>query len=236
MKAILLAGGKGTRLAPYTTVFPKPMMPIGDKPIMEILIRQLKHYGFSEIVLAVGYLSELMISYFGDGHKYGVKISYSKEDQPLGTAGPLSLIEGIDQTFLVMNGDILTSLDFSKFIEHHRREKRMGSVAIHNREVKLDYGIVELYDQKITQYREKPTYNYSVSMGIYLFEPAVLNHIPKNQPFDLPDLIKKLISAGEIVSAYQSNDYWLDIGRHDDYQRAQDGYEEIKRMIFKDER
>jgi NDP-sugar pyrophosphorylase family protein len=234
MKAVLLAGGKGTRLAPYTTVFPKPMMPIGDQPILEILIRQLKRHGFTEIILAVGYLSELMISYFGDGSKYGIKIKYSKEDKPLGTAGPLALIDGLKETFLVMNGDILTSLDFGKFLAQHKAKKCPVTVAVHDREVKLDYGIVQHNGQAIEKYLEKPTYHYSVSMGIYLFEPAALKHIRSGQPLDLPDLVKNLISAGETVGVYESADYWLDIGRHDDYEKAQTGYQEIKKLIFND--
>lgn len=233
MKAVLLAGGKGTRLAPYTTVFPKPMMPVGDQPIMEVLIRQLKNYGFTEIVLAVGYLAELMVSYFGDGSKFGLKITYSKEETPLGTAGPLSLIDGLNETFLVMNGDILTNLDFGKFLAYHREQKRLVTVAVHDREVKLDYGIVQLNDQLIEQYLEKPTYHYSVSMGIYLFEPAALKPIKKNQPLDLPDLIKKLIASGQPVAAYESKDYWLDIGRPDDYEKAQKEISGIAGMIKK---
>lgn len=234
MKAVLLAGGKGTRLAPYTTVFPKPMMPIGDQPIMEILVRQLKQHGFTEIVLAVGYLSELLVSYFGDGSKYGVKITYSREERPLGTAGPLALIGGLDETFLVMNGDILTSLDFGRFLERHRAQRRLVTVAVHDREVKLDYGIVQHDGRGIGQYLEKPTYHYSVSMGIYLFEPAALKQIKKGEPLDLPDLLKGLIAKGETVAVYQSADYWLDIGRHDDYEKAQAGYEGIKKLIFHD--
>ncbi len=233
MKAVILAGGKGTRLAPYTTVFPKPLMPIGEKPILEMVIRQLKSYGFTEIVIAVGYLSELIKAFFGDGSSYGVKIRYSNEKTPLGTAGPLALIEGLDDTFLVMNGDVLTLLPYDKLLKYHKQKKGAATVAVHKRTMKVDYGVVKTSaDSSITDYIEKPELNYEVSMGIYIFEPKALAYIPKDQKLDFPDLVKKMISSNEKIYTYPSDDYWLDIGRHDDYEKAQQEFDQIKDKLF----
>jgi NDP-sugar pyrophosphorylase family protein len=221
MKAVILAGGRGTRLAPYTTILPKPLMPIGDKPILDIVIRQLRRHGFGEITLAVGYLAELLMAYFGNGERLGVHITYSREDRPLGTAGPLSLVPNLSERFLVMNGDVLTAIDYGHLLACHQASGAIGTVAVYPRHVKIDLGIVE-YDaqHRLSNYTEKPTLHYQVSMGIYLFEPAALNFIPQNEHMDLPDLVKKLIAAGETVNCYPYDGYWLDIGRPDDYQQA----------------
>jgi NDP-sugar pyrophosphorylase family protein len=218
MRAIILAGGKGTRLAPYTTVLPKPLMPIGEMPILEIVIRQLQRHGFDDLTLAVGYLAEL---YCGDGSKFNVKLGYSREEQPLGTAGPIALVSGIDDSFLVMNGDLLTTIDYSAMLAYHRERKAMATIACYQRDVKIDLGVIETdADNWVSNYIEKPTYHYSVSMGIYIFEPAVLQFIQKNQRLDLPELVLKLKAAGHPVNIYNFEGYWLDIGRHDDYERA----------------
>ena len=233
MKAVILAGGRGTRLAPYTTVLPKPLMPIGDKPILDIVIRQLRHHGFTEITLAVGYLAELLMAYFGDGERFGVKLAYSHEEQPLGTAGPISLIPGLDERFLVMNGDVLTAIDYTGMLANHHASGAIGTVAVYPRSVKIDLGVVE-YDEQhhLTQYIEKPTHHYRVSMGIYIFEPRVLNFIPKNVRLDLPDLVKQLVAAGETVNCYPYEGYWLDIGRPDDYQQASADFEKLAAQLL----
>ncbi|MFC1540572.1 sugar phosphate nucleotidyltransferase [Candidatus Margulisiibacteriota bacterium] len=224
MKAVILAGGKGTRLAPYTTVFPKPLMPLGDKPILETIIKQLKLGGITEIILAVGYLSDLIKAYFGDGSQFGVKIRYSKEEKPLGTAGPLSMIDGLDGTFLVMNGDILSSISLDQLLAFHKKSQAVATIAVNQRSQKVNYGVIEVDgSQMVSDYIEKPSLDYRVSMGIYLFEPEVLKHIPSDQYLDFPDLIKQLLTKQKKVAAYLSKDYWLDIGRHDDYDRAQKG-------------
>jgi NDP-sugar pyrophosphorylase family protein len=233
MKAVILAGGKGTRLFPYTTVFPKPLVPLGETPILEIIIRQLRSHGFLEITLAVGHLSELIKSYFKDGRSLGVKISYSKEPYPLGTVGPLNLIRGLDDTFLLMNGDILTTLSFSKLIKHHKANKGIATIAVHKRDLNVDYGVIRLNKNKITDYDEKPTIKYNVSMGIYVFEPRVLKYIPQNKKLDFPDLILKLIRKKENVMGYVSMDDWLDIGRHDDYAQAQEEFNNIRKYLPK---
>lgn len=225
MRAVILAGGKGTRLAPYTTVLPKPLMPIGEMPILEIVIRQLARHGFNDLTLAVGYLAELLMAYCGDGSKLGVNIEYSKEEQPLGTAGPLSLIKNLDETFLVMNGDLLTTIDYSEMLKYHRERNALATIACYQRDVKIDLGVIEMdADNWVTNYIEKPTYHYAVSMGIYIFEPAVLELIPQDQRFDLPDLVINLMNKGQRVNVYNFDGYWLDIGRHDDYERAIDEF------------
>ena len=222
MKAVILAGGKGTRLKPYTTVFPKPLMPIGDKPILEIVVQQLKSHGFNGIIMAVGHLAELIMTFFNDGSKYDINIKYTREDKPLGTAGPLALMkEELNETFLMMNGDVLTTLDFSDLVNYHKRNGAIATIALKKRDVKIDFGVVEIDDgNSIVGYKEKPKIDYLVSMGVYAFEPIVLEYIKPNEYLDFPDLIKKLISNGETVKGYVYDGYWLDIGRPDDYERA----------------
>ena len=226
MKAVILAGGRGSRLAPYTTVFPKPLMPIDDKPILEIVIRQLKHAGCDQITLAVGHLAELLVAYFGDGSKFGVQIRYSREEQPLGTAGPLSLVPELDGPFLVMNGDLLTTLNYQTLWEQHRSNGAIATLATYQRDVNIDLGVIET-DSKgwVRGYIEKPTYHYTVSTGIYVFDPAVLQYIPPRERMDLPDLILKLVASGLKVATYPFQGVWLDIGRPDDYQQAVEEFE-----------
>lgn len=221
MRAIILAGGKGTRLAPYTTVFPKPLMPIGDIPILEIVMRQLAHNGFRDLTLAVGHLAELLMAYCGDGKKFGVNIDYSREEEPLGTAGPIALVKNLNNTFLVMNGDLLTTINYSAMLADHRARGAIATVASYQRDVKIDLGVIEYSsDNWITNYIEKPTYHYSVSMGIYIFELAILNYIKPNQRLDLPELMINLIQDKQKVNVFPFDGYWLDIGRPDDYEKA----------------
>ena len=226
MRAVILAGGRGTRLAPYTTTLPKPLMPIGDMPILEIVIRQLQKKGFDDITLATGYLAELLMAYCGDGSKFNVKIDYSREEQPLGTAGPIALVPNLKETFLVMNGGLLTTLDYNAMLEHHRERGALATVAIYQRDVKIDLGVIETdADGYVANYIEKPTYHYSVSMGIYIFEPEILKHIKPNQRLDLPELVLGLMKDGHKVNTYAFDGYWLDIGRHDDYALAIEEFE-----------
>lgn len=233
MRAVILAGGKGTRLAPYTTIFPKPLMPIGDMPILEIVIRQLKHYGIDDLTLAVGYLAELLMAYCGDGKKFGVKLNYSREETPLGTAGPLALVENLNDTFFVMNGDLLTTLDYEAMLQYHRERGALATIACYQRDVKIDLGVIEISsDNWVQNYIEKPTYHYAVSMGIYIFEPEVLQYVKRGERLDLPDLVKKLMSAGQRVNVYNFDGYWLDIGRHDDYERAMSEFAERREKFL----
>jgi NDP-sugar pyrophosphorylase family protein len=233
MQAVILAGGKGTRLAPYTMVFPKPLMPIGDMPILEIVIRQLKKHGFTKIVLAVGHLSGLIEAYFGDGSKWGVSITYSREDQPLGTAGPIALLDDLDENFLVMNGDLLTNIDYSDLMLHHIKSSALSTVSIHTKDVPINLGVLELNkDGKIVNYIEKPTLKYKVSMGIYAFNKDILNYIERGKYLDLPDLIKILLRKNKNVSGYMFEGYWMDIGRHEDYSKVLEEFESVKDKLL----
>jgi NDP-mannose synthase len=221
MKAIVLAGGKGARLVPYTTILPKPLMPIGDMPILEVMLLQMKSAGIKQVVLTVGHLSELLRSFFKDGSQLGIDITYSYEDFPLGTAGPIALVDGIDETFLVSNGDVLTTLDLQDLIKFHREQNAIATIAAHHRQSKIDLGVIEKDgDYRIKGYIEKPVYDFLVSMGIYVFEPAVIPYITRNEYLDFPDLVRRLIAAGERVVGYEFSGYWEDLGRPDDYARA----------------
>ena len=233
MKAVVLAGGKGTRLVPYTQILPKPLMPIGNLPILEVLVRQMKRAGIDEIVITVGHLAELLRSYFKDGSRYGVKISYSMEEQPLGTAGPLSLIDGLDETFLVTNGDVLTTLQIADLVAFHQENKAAATIAMHTREVKIDFGVIQVNgSNEVVGYIEKPSYDYAVSMGVYVFDPRVLAHVPYNQYLDFPDLVLKLLAAGEKVLGYPYSGYWQDLGRADDYIQANDDFDAMKSQFL----
>jgi NDP-sugar pyrophosphorylase family protein len=233
MKAVVMAGGKGTRLAPYTKILPKPLMPIGDQPILEVLLGQMKRAGVEEVVLTVGHLAELLRSFFQDGSRLGLDITYSFEDTPLGTAGPLSLIDGLEDTFLVTNGDVLTDLDFRTLVDFHQHKGAAATIAMHQREVKIDLGVIQFDgEHEVTGYIEKPSYDFCVSMGIYVFEPAVLEHIPYNQYKDFPDLVLDLIAAGERVCGYPFEGYWQDLGRPDDYEQASQDFERLKPLIL----
>ncbi len=233
MKAVILAGGKGTRLAPYTKILPKPLMPIDDMPILEILLRQIKRAGIQNVILTVGYLSELLRAFFQDGERLGLHISYSFETSPLGTAGPLSLVEGLDETFMVANGDILTCLDFCDLVEAHRSRGAAATIASHVRQVKIDFGVIQCDGSSlITDYIEKPTYQFAVSMGIYVFEPEVLQYIPYNQYLDFPSLVLRLIESGEKVVSYPFEGYWQDLGRPDDYEQAIQDFSTLRPKIL----
>lgn len=225
MRAVILAGGKGTRLKPFTTSLPKPLMPIGDTPILEIVLKQLKKYGFTDITLAVSHLSELIRAFFNDGSKWGVHITYSIEDTPLGTMGPLKLIINLPENFLVMNGDVLTDFDIGTFYEAHLRDKAMLSVATIRREAPIDFGVLTIEkNQQITGFKEKPIYTFDVSMGIYVLNRKALGFIPDGVPFGFDQLVLALLGAGEPVRAYGHCGFWLDIGRPEDYDKANSEY------------
>jgi NDP-sugar pyrophosphorylase family protein len=201
-------------------------MPIGDIPILEVVVRQLKYYGFDDITMAVGYLAELLMAYFGDGEKWDVRISYSCEEKPLGTAGPISLVEGLDEPFLVMNGDLLTTLDYERMWKYHSDNGAPATLAAFQRDVEIDLGVIDIDEQnQVCGYIEKPTYRYMVSTGIYIFSLDVLEYIPLGKQMDLPDLILKLLSNGHQVAAYPFEGRWLDIGRPDDYELAVNEFE-----------
>jgi NDP-sugar pyrophosphorylase family protein len=229
MRVIILAGGKGVRLAPLTEVIPKPLVPLGGMPIMEVVVRQLAAQGFGRITLAVGYLSELIQAYFQDGSRWGVDIDYSFEQEPLGTAGPLTQIPDLTDTFLVMNADILTNLNFRELVDHHRSQGNLATIGAYECQVKIDLGvIVKNGHGRIRDYLEKPTSTHLVSMGVYVFEPDVLFFIDGPGYLDFPDLVKRLLAAEKQVGYYRFAGYWLDIGRHEDYYRASQEFDEKK--------
>ena len=230
----LLTGGRGTRLAPLTTVFPKPLVPLGEKPVLEILLRQLARHKFRDVILSTGYLSELLMAVVGDGSKYGVAVTYKHEEHPLGTAGPLALLrDRLSDPFLVMNGDLLTTLSFTALVEHHRREKNDATVAVFPREVKIDFGLIERDgDGRFAGYREKPVYSFEVSMGVYAMSRSVLQYVPDGVKLDMPDLIARIHAAGGRVGCYREDCYWLDIGRMDDYAKAQEQFERNAEMFL----
>src|SRR4029453_4715502 len=222
MQAVILAGGKGTRLKPYTTVLPKPLMPVGDYPILEIIVRQLKKRDFKDIGLAVGHLSQLFQAFFQNGERFGVNIRYSFEEQALGTAGPIALaLDSLDDDFLVMNGDVLTTLNYDKLVAYTKQHKAAATISTFRRKLKIDFGVIETHEDRLEKYIEKPTYEFEVSMGINVFnKDAIRDFIKPGQYLDIPDLMIQLKGAGLPVLCYSETCRWLDIGRVDDYQEA----------------
>lgn len=226
MQAILLAGGKGTRLRPYTTVLPKPLLPIGDYPILEVVVRQLSRAGFGRLVLAVGYHHELLRAFFGDGKRWGLQIAYSLENEPLGTAGPLRCIAELDDHFLMMNGDILTDLRYADLVKFHHASGAELTIATHQRSVSIDYGTLTFDDKgRLSGYEEKPSLSYNVSMGIYVVSRSAVDAIPAGVRFDLPHWVDALLKAGRHVQCYPFDGYWKDIGRREDYESAIEDFE-----------
>lgn len=236
MQALILAGGKGTRLLPYTAVLPKPLMPIGDMPILEIILRQLKNAGFTSVILAVNYLSHMFELFFQDGKKFGIDIQYSFEDRPLGTAGPIAnAIELLQDDFLVMNGDLLTTLDYRQLFNHHLESGFSATIAIHQRRVDIDYGVIKYNNEhNLIGYDEKPSLDFDVSMGInVLNKSSIISLIEKNVFLDIPDLMTKLsVENPKSVSCYKQECEWLDMGRIDDYSIATELFENNRTLYL----
>jgi len=224
------------RLRPYTAVLPKPLMPVGDRPVLDIVIRQLQHSGFDRVTIATGYLAELIEAFFRNGDSYGIPIDYLREHTPLGTAGALGALEDIDRPFLVMNGDVLTDLDYADFVRHHEETDAAATIAAVKRNVEISLGVLRFTDEhqpdRLTGYVEKPALDYEASMGVYCFSPRVMNYLTPGEHLDFPDLIRRLLEAGEVVRAYRSECYWLDIGRHDDYEQALDEFERMRHRLL----
>ncbi len=235
MQALILAGGRGTRLRPYTTVLPKPLMPVGDHPIIEVLLRQLRKAGVTEVILAVGYMGQLFQALFENGSRYGLKISYSLEKKSLGTAGPIALVlDQLEGDFLVLNGDLLTTLDYTRIFSFHREKKASATIGCYPREVAIDFGVIEKDGaHRLVRYVEKPTYHFEVSMGInVLNKKAVAPYLKPDEPLNLPDLMNRLQADGHPVYCYSESCYWLDIGRVEDYQEALEMFESQKDHFF----
>lgn len=221
MQAVIFAGGKGERLRPYTAMLPKPLLPIGDLPILEVVLRQLRRSGFTRVTLAVSYLAELVERLCGDGSRFGLDVRYSRESAPLSTAGPLKLVDGLDEAFLAMNGDVLTTIDYRALLDFHRAQRAAATIATHRRKVKVDLGVLEIDpDGSLIDYVEKPEFEYRVSMGVYALEPRVRDYIGAGEAVDMPTLLRRLRDAGERVLTYESNGLWLHIAQRDDYEEA----------------
>ncbi len=222
IQAVVMAGGSGTRLRPLTENLPKPMVPVGGRPMLERIIEQLRDAGVSRVMVTTHYKGELISNHFGDGKGFGVNISYVEEDKPMGTAGGLSQLEPSDEPILVINGDILTRVDFRAMLDFHVEHEAEMSVAVRRHETQVPYGVIETEDARITQVVEKPIVNHFINAGIYLLNPAVFKMIPENDSYDMPELINSLINDGRTVISFPVREYWLDIGQHKDYMRAEE--------------
>jgi NDP-mannose synthase len=235
MQAVILAGGKGTRMRPFTFSLPKPLVPIGDHPILDIVLSQLKRAGAQEVVLSTGYLAELLQAYCGDGSKWGLRLRYAHENTPLNTAGALSRIESLDDNFLVMNGDILTLLDYREIWKHHLAAGSIATIGVCEKKVQIDLGVIEMEPSHLLKsYKEKPELSYHVSMGINILNKRALGFMKPGESLSMPELLLRLKKAGEKISCFLSNKEWLDIGRPEDYQLAQERFETARRSYLPD--
>jgi NDP-sugar pyrophosphorylase family protein len=235
-RAVVLAGGQGSRLRPYTVVLPKPLMPIGDYPILEVILRQLAGHGFDRVTLAVNYQAEIVRAFCGDGSRWGINVDYSLETKPLSTIAPLRLIPDLPEDFLLMNGDVLTDLPMGKLYDEHVSQKRQFTIAASERTNLVDYGVLHAHDNRLTGFEEKPKLQYLVSMGIYIINRSVLEHVPAGQKYGFDDLMLAMLASKESVHVERYPGYWLDIGRVDDYMRAVEEFDERRKQLLPDEK
>jgi len=232
-RAIILAGGEGRRLRPYTVVLPKPLMPIGDCSVLEVIVRQLARRGFTHLTMAVNHQAEIIKALFGSGDRWGIRIDYSLEHKPLSTIGPLKLIKDLPEDFLVMNGDILTDLDYAAFFDRHVAAGNIFTVAASNREQLIDYGVLEPDESgRLRSFKEKPVLRYDVSMGVYMANRKAMDFVPHDASYGFDQLMLDLIAAGQPAAVRRHEGYWLDIGRPDDYSRAIDEFEGMKSRLL----
>lgn len=239
-RACVLAGGKGTRLRPYTAVLPKPLLPLGDGPVLDIVMRQLRAAGFDHVTVATGYMADLIEAVLDDRNMHGITIDYLREQEPLGTVGALAMMQDLTEPFLVMNGDIVTDLSYEKLFADHVASGAVATIATTTREVAVTLGVIECNDEqepdRLTGYVEKPRLRYDVSMGIYCFRPGVLRYIEPGVHLDLPELVLRLIEHGETVRAWRSDAYWVDLGRPEDYERAINEFDEVRGRLLPNDR
>lgn len=235
MHAVILAGGRGIRLRPYTTRLPKPLVPIGDEfSILEIVLSQLAQQGFSSATLAIGHLGHLIRAFVGDGSRWSMDIDYATEDFPLGTLGPvLGILDQLPEQFLVMNGDILTDIDYADVLRHHSEHGAPLTVATCKREVRLDFGVLSTTNNRVVRFVEKPTIDFQVSMGVYGLSRATLERYPAGVPFGFDEVVVDLLARDTLPAEYAFDGYWLDIGRPDDYDRANAEFDSIKDTLLK---
>lgn len=221
MQAVILAGGKGVRLKPYTVSLPKPLVPVGEEPILKILLQNLRRQGVREATICVNHMADLIEAYFGDGSKFGISVQYTHEQQPLGTAAPIKLIKTLPDDFLVMNGDLLTDISFKQLYWQHKHNDAIMTIATHTQKIKVDYGVIKPGpDHTAESFVEKPTYDINVCMGIYALNKRALDYIPDGTRFGFDDLVKALLAKGETVRTFPHTGYWLDIGRPEEYEQA----------------
>ncbi|MDD9269944.1 sugar phosphate nucleotidyltransferase [Paenibacillus sp. GCM10023248] len=232
MEVVIMTGGKGMRMAPYTKVLPKGLLPVGEQPILEIIVKQLRHYGFTSITMACGYLSSLIQTYFGDGSSRGVDITYHVEREPLGTIGPLKCLRRMSGPFLLINCDVLTTLNFAKFRDFHIEGGSLLTIASQKKGIPIQLGVLETKDDYVTNIIEKPTHLACVSMGIYMMNPIITDYIPANKFFDIPDLIHAVLADDQKVRHYENTDFWLDIGRPSDYTLANEEFGKLKSILL----
>lgn len=232
MQAVILAGGEGRRLKPFTDQIPKPLVPLGEQPIVSFLIRRLKQCGVTDIIMAVNHKAEMIKAALGEGERLNVRIRYSHETKPLSTIGPLKLIDNLDDNFLVVNGDILSDIDFDDIFKKHTASSNMATIAVCNRSDQIDYGVLATDDDGlVVKFDEKPAYHFLVSAGIYLFSKEILSLIPDDKPFGFDDLMKVMLEKNRPVGTYPFDGYWLDVGRVDDYYTAQNDLDKINSWI-----
>lgn len=233
-QAIILAGGQGSRLRPYTTVIPKPLMPLGDVPILEVVLRQLKQHGFRHITISTGHLAGLIEAFVGNGKKWGLSVSYVHEDKPLGTAGAIKLVKNLADTFLVINGDVLTDLSFSKMLKTHKKNKAQATIAVKERVVKTDFGVVEIDKKnKLAGFHEKPEHKSYVSIGVNILQKTAQKYIKRNESLGMPDLLLRMKDAGEEVHCFKTRAFWLDLGRLEDLDLAQQSWAKYQHKFLK---
>jgi len=229
MEAVILAGGRGTRLRPYTTAIPKPLVPVGDQPILAIVLRQLKAAGVAKVTLTVSHLAEIIMAVFGDGRKYGLEIAYSVEDKPLSTVGPLKLVKDLPERFIVMNGDLLTDVDYRAVYESHIKAGCELTITTFKRDAKIDLGVIEVDEKTLRAvgFREKPTYHFNVSTGVYVYNRTLLDRVPSDSAYGLDNLVLDMLKDKIPINTYPHHGYWLDIGRPEDYEKANQDAEKL---------
>lgn len=229
LEAVILAGGKGTRLRPYTTAIPKPLVPVGERPILGIVIDQLRAAGVKKITITVNHMAEIIMAFFGNGDRFGVEIAYSLEEKPLGTVAPVKLIEDLPDHFIVMNGDLFTDIDFAAVYKSHVDSGALLTVATCRRETKIDFGVLELDESRthVIGFREKPTYHFDVSTGVYVYSRALLDRVPDDQYYSFDHLMLDMLRDDVPINTYVHSGYWLDIGRADDFEQANADLEKV---------